>query len=214
MKEEKTTLKRLKRLPALFRKQDTEKIAPHTGTFLSRAIKRGLIHRLNRGNYINSFLYGFPRVEEVACFLRQSAYISCEWALNYHGVSLQSPLVCTVLTLDTSVGKNRDFHYQGITIEFSRISPALFFGFSHIDNFHMALPEKAVLDTLYYRGMIPAQDELEMGELDSKSLLKMVDRYPPSVCRAFSRLSTLMHVDFLGCEPTPLKQLRRPDWRR
>ena len=192
MKEEKTTLKRLKRLPALFRKQDAEKIAPHTSTFLSRAVKRGLIHRLNRGNYINSFLYGFPRVEEVACFLRQSAYISCEWALNYHGVSLQSPLVCTVLTLDTSVGKNRDFHYQGITIEFSRISPALFFGFSHIDKFYMASPEKAVLDTLYYRGMIPAQDELEMDELDSKSLLKMVDRYPSSVCRAFSGLSALM----------------------
>ncbi len=89
MKEEKTTLKRLKLLPALFRKQDAEKVAPHTGTFLSRAIKQELIHRLNRGNYINSFLYGFPRVEEVACFLRQSAYISCEWALNYHGVSLQ-----------------------------------------------------------------------------------------------------------------------------
>ena len=97
--------------------------------------------------------------------------------------------VCTVLTLDTSVGKNRDFHYQGITIEFSRISPALFFGFSHIDNFHMASPEKAVLDTLYYRGMIPAQDELEMDELDFKSFLKMVDRYHSSVSRAFSRLS-------------------------
>ena len=197
MKEEKTTLKRLKRLPSLFRKQDAEKIAPHTGTFLSRAIKQGLIHRLNRGNYLNSFLYGFPRVEEVACFLRQSAYISCEWALNYHGVSLQSPVVCTVLTLDTSVGKKRDFHYRGITIEFSRISPALFFGFSHIDNFLMASPEKAVLDTLYYRGMIPAQDELEIDELDSKSLLKMVGRYPSSVSRAFSRLSTLMHIDSL-----------------
>ena len=56
----------------------------------------------------------------------------------------------------------------------------------------MASPEKAVLDTLYYRGMIPAQDELEMDELDSKSLLKMVDRYPPSVYRAFSSLSNLL----------------------
>ena len=189
MKEEKTTLKRLKLLPALFRKQDAEKVAAGTGTFLSRAIKQGLIHRLNRGNYINSFLYGFTRIEEVACFLRQSAYISCEWALNYHGVSLQSPLVCTVITLDTSVGKKRDFHYQGITIEFSRISPSLFFGFSYNDNFYIASPEKAVLDTLYYRGMIPAQDELEIDELDFKSLLKMVDRYPSSVFRALFSLS-------------------------
>jgi len=56
----------------------------------------------------------------------------------------------------------------------------------------MASPEKAVLDTLYYRGMIPAQDELEIDELDFKSMSKMVDRYPSSVCRTFSSLSTLM----------------------
>ncbi len=94
-----------------------------------------------------------------------------------------------MLTLDTSVGKKRDFHYQGITIEFSKISPALFFGFSYNDKFYMASPKKAVLDTLYYRGMIPAQDELEIDELDFKLLSKMVDRYPSSVCRAFSSLS-------------------------
>ncbi len=42
------------------------------------------------------------------------------------------------------------------------------------------------------------RDELEIDELDFKSLLKMVDRYPSSVCRAFSRLSNLIHVDPLG----------------
>ncbi len=66
MKEEKTTLKRLKLLPNLFRKQDAEKVAPHTAVFLSRALKDGLIYHINRGNYINSFLYGFPAVEDVA----------------------------------------------------------------------------------------------------------------------------------------------------
>ena len=70
MKKEKTAIKRLKSLPNLFRTQDAEKVSPHTGMFLSRALQKGLIHRLNRGNYINSFLYGFPRIEEVACFLR------------------------------------------------------------------------------------------------------------------------------------------------
>ena len=68
MKEEKATLKRLKLLPNLFRRQDAEKVAPHTAMFLSRAVQDGMIHRINRGNYINSFLYGFPEVEDVACF--------------------------------------------------------------------------------------------------------------------------------------------------
>lgn len=184
MNEERATLKRLKLLPVLFRKQDAEKVTPHAGMFLSRAVKKGLIYRINRGNYINSFLYGFPALEEVGCFLKPPAYISCEWALNYHGISLQSPMVCTVVTLSTSVGKKRDIRYQGITIEFSRIAPALFFGFTYQDRFYMASPEKAILDTLYYRGTIPARDELELDNVDFNLLSKMANRYPSSVYRS------------------------------
>jgi predicted transcriptional regulator of viral defense system len=187
MRDEKSTLKRLKLLPALFRTQDAEKVTPHAGMFLSRALHKGLIHRLNRGNYINSFLYGFPGVEEVGCFLKPPGYISCEWVLNYYGISLQSPMVCTVVTLSTSVGKKRNIQYQGITIEFSRISPSLFFGFTYVDRFYMASPEKAILDTLYYRGVIPAQDELELDRVDLNLLLKMGSRYPSSVSRLVSK---------------------------
>ena len=189
MKEEKSTLKRLKLLPVLFRKQDAEKVTGHVGMFLSRALQKGLIYRLNRGNYINSFLYRFPGIEEVACFLKPPAYISCEWALNYHGISLQAPMVCTALTLSGSVGKKRNIRYQEITIEFSRISASLFFGFTYHDRFYMASPEKAILDTFYYRGAIPAQDELELDKVDFNLLLKMTDKYPQSVSRSLLHLS-------------------------
>ena len=192
MNEEKSTLKRLKHLPVLFRKQDAEKVAPHTGTFLSRALQKRLIHRLNRGNYINSFLYGFPGVEEVGCFLKPPGYISCEWALNYHGISLQAPMVCTVVTLSTSVGKKRSIEYQGIILEFSRISPSLFFGLTYVDRYYIASPEKAILDTLYYRGRIPAQDEVELDRIDFKRLLKMGRGYPKTVSRTISSLSGLV----------------------
>jgi predicted transcriptional regulator of viral defense system len=181
MEEKKSTLKRLKLLPILFRKQDAEKVAPHPAVFLTRAVKKGLIHRLTRGNYINSFLYGFPKVEQVACFLRPPAYISCEWALNYHGIILQAPRVCSTITLSTSVGKNRSVEYQGITIEFSRITPKLFEGFSIKNDVYMALPEKAILDTLYFRGTIPAADEMDLDDIDSKSLLKMSNKYPATI---------------------------------
>ena len=183
MKENKPTLKRLKLLTTLFRKQDAEKVAPHPSVFLARAVKKGLIHRLNRGNYINSFLYGFPGVEQVACFLRPPAYISCEWALNYHGIILQAPRVCSVVTLSTSVGKHRSVEYQGITIEFSRITPKLFEGFSFDNGVYIALPEKAILDTMYFRGKIPAEDEIEIDDVDIKALLKMSDKYPTSIRR-------------------------------
>jgi hypothetical protein len=196
VKQEKAAVKRLKGLPNLFRTQDAEKVSPHTGMFLSRAVQNGLIHRLTRGNYVNSFLYGFPRIEEVACFLKPPAYISCEWALNYHGISLQSPLVCTVITLGTAVGKKRNVDYHGITIEFSRISPSLFTGFIYCERFYMASPEKAILDTIYYRRSIPAQDELNLDEVDSEKLLKLADKYPPHVSKILLNLTGANAFDF------------------
>ncbi|MBW2194539.1 MAG: hypothetical protein JRF37_02925 [Deltaproteobacteria bacterium] len=195
MREEKASHKRLKSLPILFRKQDAEKVTSHSGMFLTRALKKGLIHRLNRGNYINSFLHGFPGVEEVACFLKPPSYISCEWALNYHGITLQAPTVCTVVTLSTSVGKKRCIQYQGSTIEFSRISPRLFFGFTYQDRHYMASPEKALLDTLYYRKNIPASDELEIDGLDWTLLSQIAKHFPASVSRQMHSLYSLQGKD-------------------
>ncbi len=187
MSEDRSITNRLKQLPCLFRTQDAEKIAPHTTMFLSRAAKKGLIHRLNRGTYVNSIFHEFPGVEEVGCFLRPPAYVSCEWAVNYHGISLQSPFVCTIVTLSTSVGKKRSIDYQGVAIEFSRISPALFFGFQNHGRFLMASPEKAILDTLHYRKAVPAQDELEMDEVDIDVLIEMGKRFPIKTSRKLSR---------------------------
>ena len=183
MYEEKSTHKRLKLLPKLFRKQDAEKVAPHTGIFLTRALNKGLIHRINRGNYINSFFFGFPGVEEIACFLRPPAYITCEWALNYHGITLQKPFVCTAATLSTAVGKSREIEYQGITIEFSKISPKLFCGYSTHKGFYMATPEKSLLDTIYYRGNLPVLDELELENVNRDTLIEMAKKFPSSVNR-------------------------------
>ena len=193
MFEEKSTHKRLKLLPHLFRKPDAEKVAPHTAMFLTRALKKGLIHRINRGNYINSFFFGFPRVEEVACFLRSPAYVTREWALNYHGVTLQAPFVCTAATLSLSVGKSREIEYQGITIEFSKISPKLFFGYEAHKGFFMAKPEKALLDTLYYRGRLPVADELELEGFERKTLIEMAKKFPSSINRKIPLILDTLH---------------------
>ena len=186
--DKRSTLERLKLIPALFRKQDVEKVTPHAAMFLSRALKKGLVHRLNRGNYVNSFLCGFPRVEEVACFMRPPAYVTGEWALNYHGISAQSPVVCTAATLGSAVGRRHRVEYQGVTIEFSKISPALFFGFTRIDHFYMATPEKAILDTLYFRKGLPTPDELEMESLNADTLKEMAQKFPKTVFKGVTSL--------------------------
>ena len=93
---------------------------------------------------------GEPSLEEAACFIRTPSYISAEWALHLHGIILQAPTVCTVLTLSTAVGVRRNLLRHGVTIEYSRISSRLYFGFETRNGFNLALPEKALLDAVYY----------------------------------------------------------------
>jgi hypothetical protein len=183
-----STIEILKELPVLFRKTEAEKWTKHAPVFLGRAVKKGLIHRLSRGHYVNTFLKGWPLVEEVGCFLRTPAYISGEWALHKHGLLLQVPQTCTVITLQSSVGQSRSLGYQGITLEFSRIAPARFFGFKREERYDLATPEKALLDLLYLRGQIPFRDELELSDVDVERLQQFSKKFPKTVQRNLALL--------------------------
>jgi predicted transcriptional regulator of viral defense system len=183
-----STIEILKELPVLFRKTEAEKWTKHAPIFLSRAVKKGLIHRLSRGYYINTFLKGWPLVEEVGCFLRTPAYVSGEWALHKHGLLLQVPQTCTVITLQSSVGQSRSLGYQGITLEFSRIAPALFFGFTREERYDVATSEKALLDLLYLRGQIPFSEELELNDVDFERLHQFSQKFPKTVRKKLALL--------------------------
>jgi hypothetical protein len=126
--------------------------------------------------------------------VRPPAYVTCEWALNYHGISAQSPVVCTAVTLGSAVGRHHRLVYQGVTIEFSQISPALFFGFNRIDNFYVASPEKAVLDTFYLRKALPTLDELEMENIRIDSLEEMARRFPLTVWKGIAKSGLLSEL--------------------
>lgn len=176
-----STLQILQQLPRLFRYADVQKFSGNANVFLTRALKSGLIERLTRGVYINSGIKGLPRIEEAACFIRTPCYISCEWALNWHGITIQAPTVCTVLTLSTAVGETRRLAWRGTGIEFSRIAEKLFTGFTMEDGFSMATPEKALLDTIYLRKGLPVRDELELDGVDAELLRKIAEGYPRRV---------------------------------
>ena len=178
----------LRQLPALFRYADAEKFTGNANVFLTRALAKGYVRRVARGVYVNELREPAPAIEEVACFLRTPSYVSCEWALNRHGVLLQSPVVCTVLTLDTAVGASRNVPYGGVTIEFSRISPGLFTGFETKDGFNLAVPEKALLDAVYLRKRVPFEDELEWDHLYGKRLASLAESFPASVRNRLSQI--------------------------
>jgi hypothetical protein len=181
-------------LPLMFRSADVVKFTGNANVFLTRALQRGLITRLTRGVYVNTWLKGEPSLEEAACFVRTPSYISAEWALHRHGIIIQVPSVCTVLTLSTAVGVTRNLAWRGVTIEYSHLSERLYFGFEPRDGYHLALPEKALLDCIYYRNTVPFADELELEELDTGRLREMAHPFPVRVRQVVEKL--------VGCVPS------------
>ena len=173
-----TALAILRQLPSLFRYSDIRKFTTNANVFLTRALAKSLVERVMKGVYLNLLRENRPVLEEVACFLRTPSYISCEWALNRHGILLQAPTVCTVLTLCTSVGASRNLSYAGMTIEFSRIASRLFTGFETRDGFNLALPEKALLDAIHLRKAVPFRDELEIDRLDLDRMMLWAESFP------------------------------------
>lgn len=68
------------------------------------------------------------------------------------------------------------------------IAPSLFFGFTRVDRYCIATPEKSVLDALYFRKSLPAVDELEFDAIDSDLLQKIAEKYPSTVKKRLPRI--------------------------
>jgi hypothetical protein len=183
-----STLDILQALPALFRSADLFKFTGNANVFLTRALERGFITRLTRGVYINSRMKAEPSLEEAACFVRTPSYISAEWALHLYGIIIQAPTVCTVITLSTAVGVTRNLNWRGIIIEYSHITDRLYFGFESRDGYNLAMPEKALLDCIYYRNAVPFEDELELEGLDVGRLQAMAHSFPVRVQEMVGKL--------------------------
>jgi len=179
-------------LPALFRAVDVEKLSPSPPAFLNQAVKNGRLERIMRGYYLNLWkcrITGqWPSVEQIGCFLRQPSYVSCEWALNFHNILEQVPTVCTVVTLAPSVGRRNRVELPEVVLEYSRVKNTLFGGFEYHDGANIALPEKALLDTLYLHLTLPVPDELNRENIDPDKLRKMAAPFPETVKRKLQTL--------------------------
>lgn len=172
-------------LPLLFQSTDVGKLTSAPHLFINRARKRGDIDCIIKGYYINTWKAKIteerPSIEQIACFVRRPSYISCEWALNAHNVIDQVPTVCTVITLASSVGLRNRIDLEGTDIEYFKIKEKLFWGYEFANNAYMALPEKAILDTIYLRQKLPVPDEINWEFVDREKLRNFMIHYPQTV---------------------------------
>ena len=142
---------------------------------LSRWSKEELIFPLSNGCYC----FDIEKLDYLnhACSLIKPSYISFEYALNYYGIIEQ---ISQVITLATT--KRHKFIYSGPYIyEYTKIKKELFFGSEKIDKYYMALPEKALLDTVY---LLSRNKRLvDLGNINSKKinkdrLYKFAEQFP------------------------------------
>lgn len=185
----------LRHLPVpLFTAADAAKFVSDENVFLFRAARRGYIQKIVNRFYWNIlFSPQTPSVEQVACFARQPSYVSGEWALNYHGIILQVPTICTAVTLSSAVGRRNRIIYNEFTIEYSRIQERFYMPdqILNLDGVLMATAEKALLDTIYLRHSVPLKGELELEHLDPNRIRTLSSVFPPSVVRRIDKLNFL-----------------------
>lgn len=150
---------------------------------LSRLEDRGLVARVSKGIYVNKLVRDISALDFVRV-LRPDSYVSLESALSDTGLSTQTPVTLTCVTL----GKAKEYKTSEFTIVFRTISEQLFWGFvekqTRYSTYKIAEPEKALLDWIYLSlqtGLAPELDEIDFKRLDKQRLVKYADKFPNTV---------------------------------
>lgn len=142
---------------------------------LSRLSKNGKLIRLQKGIYQLSGQ--LINIEVIAGQLYFPSYLSLEYALGNFGILNQKAHTYTFVT--TKKSKKTTLLNQQVV--YQQIKQDLFFGYQKINNLYIALPEKALLDQLYFvslgKGYLD-YDELNLHELSKTKFLKFAKKFP------------------------------------
>ena len=162
---------------------------------VSRLTKRGLLSRVSNGIYLNKLVLDASAFDFVSV-LKPNSYVSLESGLNHWGVSTQSPMSLTCVT----IGKPKEYTTPEFAITFRAISKHLFWGFvekqTRYSKYRIAEAEKALLDWIYLTlqsGLTPRLDEIEVQTLDKQKLVKYADKYPQTVRNALTSSLAFEH---------------------
>ncbi|MDP1722176.1 MAG: hypothetical protein Q8L37_03125 [Candidatus Gottesmanbacteria bacterium] len=143
--------------------------------YLRKLIRMGILVKLERGIYV--LVHRTPDAFLIANVLHGPSYISCESALNMHGILSQFPYEVTSVTTNKPIQKT----VQERLYSYGHIQPSLYWGYEKVRGALIAHPEKAILDQAYFaaRGLrqFPL-DEYEVSRIDKNRLASYMKRMP------------------------------------
>lgn len=151
-------------------------------------IKSNVLKRAIKGIYYLDM--NNPSDFELANFIYQPSYISLESALNYYGILTQSPQQITSITTKTAKKievDNKEFIY-------AHLDQKYFSDYKKIDNFIIAAPEKALIDTIFFAAIGKNHlnlDELVLDSVDKIKLKKIASKISNKAFKNYFKLLKL-----------------------
>ena len=153
---------------------------------IKRLKKEGLLEGLSNGVYhltdtpSNDFL--------IANNLYSPSYISLESALNYYGVLIQTPYIISSIT----TRRNKLIKQKEKEFIFFHLKGDYFFDYIKEKDFLIATPEKALIDTIFFKAIGKLKtdlSELVLEHVNKRRLLKLKEKITNlAFHRAFEKL--------------------------
>lgn len=148
----------------------------------NRLTTEGLLERITKGVYC--LKDSKPDDFETANFLCQPSYISLESALAYYGILIQTPQTITSVTPKRAKkvqAGNREFTY-------SHLDQRYYTDYIKEQNFIIAAPEKALIDTIFFAGYgrtVIHPEEWVLNNINKKKLGKLSGKIESRIFRNY-----------------------------
>ena len=163
---------------------------PSAKVTASRYVKAGLIIRLKRDLYVLAERWPYLSLEEkfrFANLIQAPSYVSLMTALSYYEISTQ---IQRDFIESIALKRTKQVTVQETVFNYSKIKPALYFGFVRKENFFIAEPEKALLDALYLMSLKRYTLDLasiDFSKFDIQKIEQFSEPFPPVVKKMVMR---------------------------
>ena len=131
----------------IFTVKDAAKIMNKSSKYASKLLSSNkYVTRIERGKY---YINNGNQIDfyEIASNIVYPSYISLFSAFEYYSITDQIVKKYSVI----SIKRHRNIEMEKNLIEFNFIKREKFFGYKRINNIYIATPEKAFIDSIYYK---------------------------------------------------------------
>ena len=131
----------------IFTIKDAAKIMNKSSKYASKILSSNkYVKRIERGKY---YINNGNQIDlyEIASNIVYPSYISLFSAFEYYSITNQIIKKYSVI----SIKRHRNIELEKNLIEFNFIKREKFFGYKRINNIYIATPEKAFIDSIYYK---------------------------------------------------------------